>query len=114
MCDDCLTREDLLERVTLPLGNMAHVLETYTDHQQEINPVALKVGLHRVHASIADIHEFLLGLTKTMEERREPRTPEELRTFVAENTDRHDCQVVDLPVLRLEDIARENLTAKGG
>lgn len=104
MNNECITREDLLERLTLPLGNIAHLLAKLVEEQEDLHPIALKAGLRRALATVEDSHEFLQGLTQTMEERREPRTPDQLRNYVAEKTATAQLNVVSLPLRDLDDI----------
>ena len=104
MPEQILTREDLIERVTLPLGNISHTLAALLDNQLEVNPVTLKAGLRSVQANAEEIHRFLLGLTLTTEQRREPRTPEQLRRFVAEQIAHPPSGTVSLPIKQLSDV----------
>ena len=114
MKHDPVESEDLLDEVMVPLDNINYTLASLVDDQEEQQAVAMKAGLRRVLATVQSTHEFLLGLSKTADERREPQTPDQLRAFVAQMAAERECEIVRLPVRRLENIEEQNPTAKGG
>lgn len=97
MTEHTINRLDLLERVTLPLGNISSTLEYLLDKGAEIDPETLHAGLRLVQANAEDAYNFLLREAGRLERRDEPRTPEQLRQLAALMSYREES--LDEPVL---------------
>ncbi len=82
--DAAINKVDLLERVTLPMGNIARVLETLLDQNLAMDSDDLKQGLRNIQKNAEAIHQFLLNIEETPTSVVGRRTPQVLRQFVAE------------------------------
>lgn len=98
--------EDLLERVTLPIGNIANVLTSLLDSDEDLNLEQLRRGLHVVRCNAEDVHLFLHGLAQTTVERNEPKTPSQLRHWAMMGGALHEeeSSTVMLPLKQLSEI----------
>lgn len=75
---------ELLERVALPMGNLARALETLLDQDLEMESHDLKQGLRKIQANAESIYQFLTDEDEKPTSVVGRRTPEVLRQFVAE------------------------------
>ena len=79
-----INKLDLLEQVTLPMGNIAWALETLLNQELPLNSDGMKQGLRSIQENAEAIHQFLLDIDENPTSVVGRRTPQVLRQFVAE------------------------------
>lgn len=79
-----INKIDLLEQVTLPMGNLAWLLEALLNQDFSLNSDDMKQGLRNAQENAEAIHQFLLDVDKKPTPVVGLRTPQVLRQFVAE------------------------------
>lgn len=79
-----MNKLDLLEQVTLPMGNLSWALQTLLNQDLAMNSEVMKQGLRNIQENAEAIHQFLLDADEKPTSVVGRRTPQVLRQFVAE------------------------------
>ena len=85
---------DLLEQVTLPMGNLSWSLEALLDQGLAMDSETMKHGLRNIQENAEAIYQFLLNIDEKPTSVVGRRTPEVLRRFIAEK--RRTGQIISI------------------
>ena len=79
-----INKLDLLERVTLPMGNLSWALEALLIQDLPMDSEDMKQGLRSIQKNVEAINQFLLDTDEKPTSVVGRRTPQVLRQFVTE------------------------------
>ena len=79
-----ISKLDLLEQVTLPMGNLSWALDALLNQDLAMDCEGMKQGLRSIQENAEAIHQFLLDTDEKPTSVVGRRTPQVLRQFVAE------------------------------
>ncbi len=79
-----INKLDLLERVTLPMGNLSWALDALLNKDLPMDSDDMKQGLRNIQENAEAIHQFLLDIDEKPTSVVGRRTPQVLRQFVTE------------------------------
>ena len=79
-----INKLDLLEQVTLPMGNLSWALEALLNQDLPMDSEGMKQGLRSIQENAEAIHQYLLDIDEKPTSVVGRRTPQVLRQLVAE------------------------------